>query len=78
MEAAVKPLIAFLSLAWDAKIIEYQSTAKQRDNINTPSYNQVTEALYTQAMQRWRRYEDKLAPVLPLTKKWSEHWKYPH
>ena len=77
MEATVTPLIAFLGLAWDDSIIEYQATARQRTNINTPSYNQVTQSLYTQAMQRWRRYDDKLAPILPLTQKWSKEWDYP-
>ena len=77
MESTVKPLIAFLGLGWDNRIIEYQATARQRTNINTPSYNQVTQSLYTQAMQRWRRYDDKLAPILPLTQKWSKEWDYP-
>ena len=73
----IKPLLAFLNMPWVESMSDYQKTATQRKNINTPSYDQVTQPLYSQAKQRWRRYESHLAPILPLMRKWSAHWQYP-
>lgn len=77
LQGTMKPLLAFLGLDWVDAMGEHQKTAAQRTNINTPSYDQVTQPIYSQAMQRWRRYERHLAPVLPITKKWAAHWDYP-
>lgn len=77
LPGTMKPLLRFLGLEWVDSMSEHQKTAQQRTNINTPSYDQVTQPLYTQAMQRWRRYERHLAPILPITKKWATYWNYP-
>ena len=77
LEATVTPVLAFLGLEWVDEISRYAETARQRGNISTPSYNQVTEPIYTSARGRWERYREPLAPVLPVLAPWAERLGYP-
>jgi Flp pilus assembly protein TadD len=62
--ATIKATLDFLGLPWDEAVMEYDKTAKDRGVINTPSYRQVTEKIYTRASGRWLRYRAQLQPVL--------------
>jgi len=76
MGGVARPLIDFLDLPWDERILDVQQTARARTSINTPSYRQVTEGLYTRARYRWERYAEHLAPVLPTLLPWARYWGY--
>ena len=75
-EETLSPLLDFLGLDWDDGMRRYAETASSREIINTPSYNQVTQPLYSRACGRWRRYREPLAPVLPLLLPWAERFGY--
>jgi tetratricopeptide (TPR) repeat protein len=75
-EAAIRPLIHFLGLDWDERVLDHQRTAAERGVISTPSYNQVTQRLYGEASGRWRRYREQLAPALPILEPWAERLGY--
>ena len=75
-EATVADCLAFLGLDWEEGIRDYVATAKQRGQIGTPSYNQVTEALYADASGRWERYRADLEPVLPVLLPWARQFGY--
>ena len=75
-EATLKPVLQFLGLDWDDRLLDHQATAQARGAIITPSYDQVTEPLNKSASGRWRRYEDQLAPVLPILLPWAERLGY--
>lgn len=77
LRSATEPLLGFLGLQWDENLLNYQETALSRGRINTPSYNQVTQKLYTQASARWENYRRHMAPVLPILEPWSAEWGYP-
>ena len=51
-------------------------TALARGAIGTPSYDQVTEPLSKAPAGRWRRYEEQLAPVLPVLLPWAKRLGY--
>ena len=74
-EAEARKLMAFLGLPWDAAVLDIQQTAKGK-RINTPSYSQVAEPIYTRAKDRWRRYEAQLSPVLPVLQPLVERFGY--
>ena len=44
--------------------------------INTPSYNQVTEKIYTRASGRWKNYKNEMHDIMPLMQFWIEKWGY--
>jgi tetratricopeptide (TPR) repeat protein len=75
-EAVLRPLIAFLGLEWDDRLLDHRRTARNRGAIITPSYDQVTEPVTTRASGRWKRYRKQLEPVLPILLPWAERLGY--
>jgi Flp pilus assembly protein TadD len=75
-EATLRPVIEFLGLDWDEKLLDHQRTAVGRGHIPNTSYDQVTRPLNTAAVERWRRYEEELAPVLVLLLGWARRHGY--
>ncbi len=75
-EAVLRPLLDFLGLDWDARVLDHERTAKARGTIVTPSYDQVTEPITTRAAGRWKRYEKQLEPVLPILLPWAKRLGY--
>jgi tetratricopeptide (TPR) repeat protein len=59
--------IRFLGLEWDDAMAEYHEHAKRRGHLATPSHSQVTQPVYSHAVQRWKRYGgamEKTAKIL--------------
>jgi len=75
-DGTIVPLLKFLNLDWDPALLDYRTTALKRGKINTPSYNQVTQPLYTHAKGRWENYREQMAPVLPTLLPWAERLGY--
>lgn len=75
-EATLRPLLDFLGLHWDDRLLDHRSTAKSRGTIVTPSYDQVTEPITTKPVGRWKRYEKEMAPALPILLPWAEKLGY--
>jgi len=76
LEGEMRPLLAFLGLDWDPKVLDNQAAAGARSYIRTASYAQVAEPIYARAAGRWQRYRDQLAPVLPILAPWAERLGY--
>ena len=68
-------LLKFLDLSWQDNMTKYRELALKK-KINTPSYNQVTEKIYTRASGRWKNYEKELEFIFPEIKFWIDRWKY--
>jgi tetratricopeptide (TPR) repeat protein len=76
MEGVASGVLDYLGLEWHDNLKNYRETALSRGKINTPSYQQVVEPLYTRARGRWENYREQMAPVLPLLEPWAESWGY--
>ncbi len=70
------PLFEWLDLPWDGAEFDHRAAARTRGVVRTASYAQVTEAVYTRAAGRWRRYEKHLEPVLEILRPWAERFGY--
>jgi hypothetical protein len=75
-EETLAPVFDFLEVEWDDGVRNYTETARRRRKINTTSYDQVTQPLYTRARGRWKRYREHLQPVLPLLLPWARRFGY--
>ena len=72
----MRPLLDFLGLPWDEKVLDNQGAAAARGRVRTASYAQVGEPIYTRAAGRWESYRAQLAPVLPILAPWAEKMGY--
>jgi len=72
----IKKLLEFLDVPWNDSVLEYQKTAKQRERIFTPSYDQVIKPLYTKSIGRWTKYKPKLSRVYSTLEPWISEFGY--
>ena len=75
-QPTVAKLLQFLEVPWNDAVLEYDKTAQKKGLINTPSYHQVTQKIYTRASGRWLKYREQLAPVLDILKPHAERYGY--
>jgi hypothetical protein len=76
LEGCCRGLLAFLGLDWNPSVLNHVEHAKSRPAINTPSYHQVTQPIYSHARYRWRRYEREFAEQLPKLKPFIDCFGY--
>ena len=76
LEGEGRRLLDFLGVPWDEKILEYRSSLESRGRINTSSYHQVGEALYTRSRDRWRAYESYFEPLMDTLRPHIEYFGY--
>jgi len=62
-EAQTRKLAEFLEIGWSPEMIEHHKH-KGNKAVSTPTYNDVSKALYTRSTERWRNYEAELKPHL--------------
>ncbi|MGA9852428.1 MAG: sulfotransferase [Gammaproteobacteria bacterium] len=74
-EAEARRLLAFLHLGWEPAVLDFHKTARQR-RINTPSYHQVAQPIYSTSRERWRRYEKHLQSALPRLQSFVKFFGY--
>ena len=76
LEGEMRPLLAFLGIPWDAKVLDNRASAAGRGYVRTASYSQVGEPIYKRAAGRWERYREQMAPVLPILAPWAKRMDY--
>ncbi len=62
-ESWSRKIIAFLGLEWDARCLDFHKTERK---VATASNWQVKQPVYKTSKERWRNYEQFVAPLLPL------------
>ena len=75
-EKSTKEIFKFLNLDWSNKAKDFYKTAKDRIDISTPSYNQVTSPLYLKSINRWKNYEENFKDVKKNLEKWINEFEY--
>ena len=75
-EKSTKEIFKFLNLDWSNKAKDFYKTAKDRIDISTPSYNQVTSPLYLKSINRWKNYEENFKDVKKNLEKWIHEFEY--
>jgi hypothetical protein len=61
VEAQARQIVAFCGLAWDPRCLAFYATQRP---VRTASARQVRQPIYRDAIERWRRYEPWLGPLL--------------
>ena len=60
-EGQARRLLEFCGLEWDAACLDFHKTKRQ---VRTASVTQVRQPIYTSSVERWRKYEKFLGPLL--------------
>ena len=68
--------LEFLKVKWSDNVTEFYKTAEKRGIINTPSYNQVSQPIYTNSMYRWKNYEKEFAKSNISLENWVKEFNY--
>jgi tetratricopeptide (TPR) repeat protein len=67
--------LAFLGLPWDEQVLNYRERLKEKA-VNSPTYEAVSQPLYTRSIGRWQHYAKYLKPVLPRLQPLVETFGY--
>jgi tetratricopeptide (TPR) repeat protein len=76
LEGEMRPLLSFLGLGWDSKVLDNRAGAAGRTYVRTASYAQISEPIYRRSAGRWARYREQMADVLPILAPWVERLDY--
>ncbi|MFQ5470195.1 MAG: sulfotransferase [Gammaproteobacteria bacterium] len=60
-ESKSRELVQFCGLEWDAQCLKFFENKRY---VNTLSYDQVRKPIYTNSIERWRRYEPHLKELI--------------
>ena len=63
-EGWTRKIIDFMGLEWDQRCMNFQTTVRR---VETASQWQVRQGMYKTSIQRWKKYEQYLGPLLDLT-----------
>tara|TARA_Y100001970_G_scaffold272179_1_gene368532 strand:- start:3866 stop:5494 length:1629 start_codon:yes stop_codon:yes gene_type:complete len=71
----IEKLLTFVGLKFENSVKKYHITAKNRDKINTPSYNQVVKPIYKKSLYRHKKYPETDI-IKPLVNDWINYFGY--
>lgn len=63
LEAVSRRALDFLGLPWEPRVLQYRERLKEKV-VGSPTYEAVSQPLYTRAIGRWKNYEEFLQPCL--------------
>jgi len=63
LEAEAQRLVEFCDLEWEPACLAFYQSKRQ---VRTASFVQVRQPIYTSSVDRWRRYEQELAPLIQV------------
>jgi len=62
-EKVIKELLEFCELHWEDNVLEFYKTKRP---VKTASIKQVRQGIYKSSVEKWRRYEKFLKPVIDI------------
>ncbi len=66
-EREAQRAVKFLGLEWEHQVLHYRERLKDKP-VASPTYEAVSQPIYTRAIGRWHHYEEYLAPVQSVLK----------
>ena len=75
-DKSVEKLLNFLDLPWSENVKKFYKKAEVRGVISTPSYNQVSQPIYSKSIGRWKNYNKEISKIIPTLDPWIKRYKY--
>jgi len=76
LETEARRALAFLELPWEPGVLQYRERLRGKA-VNSPTYEAVSQPLYTSAIGRWRHYREFLEPCREVLRPFVEAFGYP-
>ena len=68
-EPEIRSIIRHLDLDWDEACLSFHTSKR---DVATLSYDQVRRPMYNSAVNRWKRYEEHLGPLIEAVGSWVD------
>ncbi len=65
LEGQARRALEFLGLPWDARVLQYRERLRAKA-VASPTYEAVSQPLYSSAIGRWKKYRKHLEPVFEV------------
>lgn len=75
LEHEARRALEFLGLPWEPQVLSYRDRLKSKA-VSSPTYEAVSQPLYTSSIGRWRHYEKYLEPWLSVLQPSIEAFGY--
>jgi len=72
-ENTTRKLLEYIGMPWDDACLQHHKSARV---VNTASYEQVTQKIYTSSLYRYRNYHEAVQPLIPILESTIEHFGY--
>jgi tetratricopeptide (TPR) repeat protein len=72
-EGKTKEILDFLGLEWEDACAQFD---KNKRTVRTPSYEQVSEKIYTRSLERYKPFLKHLEPIIPILEPYIEKYGY--
>jgi len=76
LENEARRALDFLELPWEPGVLQYRERLRGKA-VNSPTYEAVSQPLYTSAIGRWRHYREFLEPCQTALRPFVEAFGYP-
>lgn len=75
LEKETRRALEFLELPWEREVLSYRERLANKA-VGSPTYEAVSQPLYTRAIGRWKNYQKFLEPCLPTLRPFIEAFGY--
>jgi hypothetical protein len=75
LEREARRALEFLGLPWEAGVLNYRERLSQKA-VSSPTYEAVSQPLYTRAIGRWKNYQKHLEPYFAILQPAIEAFGY--
>jgi tetratricopeptide (TPR) repeat protein len=65
LENETRRVLEFLGLPWESQVLKYRDRLRDKP-VASPTYEAVSQPLYTRAIGRWKNYQKFIEPCLPI------------
>jgi hypothetical protein len=75
LEREARKILDFLGLPWDEKVLKFYEHAREK-MVRSPTYQDVTQPVYSKSVGRWQHYDKHFEPVLETLQPFVNEFDY--
>lgn len=76
VESQARKALSTLGVCWNDQVLQYRQRLTNTKKVTSPSYEAVSEPIYTRAVGRWKNYEKYLEPAIKTLEPFVREFGY--